>query len=256
MPIRNGLEPTERDPKRLRRTAWILVAVMVVGGFAILKAYEAMAKNQAKDSRPAMVHRIRQERDLRIVTQDGKTHDLHELRGSVVLLHAISHKHPEDSNRALEVMKRAAAKFAGRSDVRFVSLIVDPIPAAELTRTLESCAAERGMDPGRWWLGSNESATLHKFMKNELKMHTFPHEQNGRWIFDTSVILIDREGNLRRAVVPQQRGGPPYIASFDFAQAAAWDEQGALTNTERTNQEELEHLLLETTERVLNETKP
>lgn len=229
---------------------------MVFGGFAILKAYEAMAKNQAKDSRPAMVHRIRQERDLRMVTQDGKTRDLYELRGSVVLLHAISLKHPEDSNRALDVMKRAAATFAGRNDVRFVSLIVDPIPAAELTRTLESCAAQHGMDPARWWLGSNESSTLHKFMKNELKMHTFPHEQNGHWVFDTSIILIDREGNLRRAVVPQQRGGPPYVASFDFAQAAAWDEQGILTKTERSNEAQLEHLLLETANHVLTETTP
>ena len=73
---------------------------------------------------------------------------------------------------------------------------------------------------------------MHKFIKNELKATDFPHESNGKWIYDSSIVLIDKNGHIRRAVMPQKRGGAPYIAPFDFEQAAGWDAKGVKTGTE------------------------
>ena len=109
------------------------------------------------------------------------------------------------------------------------------------------------MNLPQWWLGSNEPKTLHKFIKNELKANLYPNEIDGKWNYDPSIVLIDKNGHIRRAVVPQKQGGPPFIATFDFAQAASWDEKGAKTGTERSNTQELELLLNQTIDKLLIE---
>lgn len=245
-------EPAERDPKKLRRTAWILVAIMLVGGFLILKAYERMAERQARDTQPAKVHQIRKERDLRIVRQDGKQADLFDLRGKVSALQVVSRKQPETAALGHSVMKKLSADYRENDDFRLVTLVIDPPAAEELPATLAALAEAEGMSLPQWWVGGTERATLHKFIKNELKASEFPHEKDGRWSFDTSIILLDRDGNIRRAVVPQKRGGPPFVATFDFDEAAEWDARKAKTGTGRSNVEELEHLLRKTIDNLLS----
>lgn len=248
------LVPAERDPRKLRRTAWTLVAVMVIGGVLVMLAYEKWAVAKSKDNRPSVVHRIKKERDLRIICQDGRTRDLFELRGGVTAIHVMSLSNPETSARSLAVMKRLAERHRDRGDFHLVTLAVDPPPADETVAALSRAALYHGMSHPRWWLGTNEAKTLHKFIKNELRTALFPHVEDGRWVFDTSIVLIDRGGHIRRAVVPQQRGGPPYIANFDFDQAAAWDARGVMTGTGLDNQAQLEKLLGETLDLLLAET--
>jgi cytochrome oxidase Cu insertion factor (SCO1/SenC/PrrC family) len=249
-----NLEPAIRDPKKLRNTAFVLVGIMIFGGFFILKAYDRWALSKAGDDRPAVVYRIQKERDLRMLRQDGQSADLADLRGNVVAVHVISLRNPETAELSLGVMKRLAQSRAATADFRLISLVVDPLAENELIPTLQKAAASHGMELPQWWLGSNEPGTLHKFIKNELKADTYPHEKDGKWEFDSSIVLIDRDGHIRRAVVPQKRGGPPFIATFDFQQAAAWDAKDVLTGTERNNQQELEFLLNQTVDKLLAES--
>lgn len=252
----SDLQPAVVDPAKLRRTAWILVAIMIVGGSLIYLAYQKMASAQSMDNRPAMIHEIRPERDLTVVKQDGKTAKLLDLRGQVVLLHCISASEPETSRRSSDVMKRFAAMQPAMPGVQLVTLLLDPPDAGESVAMLARTAESHDMKLPGWWLATTERKTLHKFVKNELKAGIYPHEENGRMVFDTSVFLIDREGRLRRAVVPQQRGGQPYVATFDFDQAAAWDAKGIKTGTALNNQDQLEKLLRETIGILLAETTP
>lgn len=248
-----SLEPAIRDPKKLRNTAFVLVAIMIFGGFFVLKAYERWAVSKADDDRPAVVARIKKERDLRMLRQDGQSADLADLRGNVIALNVISLRDPEAAELSMTVMKRLAESRADTADFHLVSLLIDPLSDENLIPTLRETAAAHGMELPQWWLGSNEPATLHKFVKNELKATTYPNEKTGKWDYDTSVVLIDRDGHLRRAVVPQKQGGPPFIATFDFEQAAAWDEKRVKTGTDRNNLEELEHLLNHTIDKLLAE---
>jgi cytochrome oxidase Cu insertion factor (SCO1/SenC/PrrC family) len=247
------LEPAVRDPRKLRRTAWILVAIMILGGWLVLQAYETWAKRQTSDTRPALIHRIRKERDLRVIRQDGKTVDLFELRGKVWVVNTLALSAPDQSQRSQEVMKRLADKYAGVADFALVSLVLDPPPADEVVATLETQAQNRGMRLPQWWLAANDARTTHKFVKSELRAGVFPHLENGRWLHDSSIVLIDRAGHVRRAVVPQQRGGQPFVAAFDFEQAARWDEEGKKTGTDRSNEAELELLLTRTIDELLTE---
>jgi cytochrome oxidase Cu insertion factor (SCO1/SenC/PrrC family) len=246
-------EPAVRDPKKLARTAWTLVAIMIAGGALILLAYEKWAVKQSADDRPSIVHRIRKERDLRVIRQDAKTADLFDLRGHVVALHAMSLADPASSRRSLAVMKRLAEKYSDNDGFNLVTLVVDPPPADEAAAVLKQAAEAAGMKLPQWWLGTNEAATLHKFIRNELKPSGPPHQEDGKWIFDASIVLIDKNGHLRRAVVPQKKGGPPFVATFDFDQAARWDTEGKLTLTDLSNEAQLEVLLHKTIDQLLAE---
>lgn len=256
MSLPADLEPAVRDPKKLRRTAWILMGIMLVGGFLVLKAYENWATGQATDTRPALVHRIQKERDLRLLRQDGKMAELFDLRGGVFALNVLSLRDPEAASRSMAVMTRLAQQRAGEKDFHLVTLVIDPIPANQLRDTLAKAAEAHGMKLPQWWLGSNEPGTLHKFIKNELKASVFPNESSGRWNYDPAIVLIDRNGHLRRAVVPKTRNGrpaKPEVVGFDFDQAAQWDADGMKTGTDRSNEAELEILLGKTIDRLLAE---
>ncbi len=253
MPLPADYEPAVRDPKKLARTAWVLVAIMLIGGWLILKSYEKWAVQQSADDRPSIVHRIQKERDLRVVRQDGKTADLFELRGHVFVVNVISLKDPNASARSLAVMKRLAETYAGNPDFNLVSLAVEPMPAGEVVSELTKAADAHGMKLPQWWLGANEPGTLHTFIKNELKTTVPPHEADGKWLFDPTLVLIDKNGHLRRAVVPQKQGGPPFVATFDFDQAAKWDAEGKKTGTDLSNEAQLEALLAKTIAQLLAE---
>lgn len=252
--IPSDTKPAAVDPAKLRRTAWILVGVMVIGGFLILKSYQKMTVEQAEDNRPAMIHQIRKERDLTIIRQDGKTAPLFDLRGKVVAIHCISLENPERTRRTMEIMKRLAASQNEIPNLQLITLAIDPPAAEETVKILQQSAESLGIALPHWWLATTEEKTLHKFIRNELKTTIPPHKTAEGWQFETSVFLMDRQGRLRRAVIPQQRGGPPFIATFDFDQAADWDTKGVKTGTDRTNEQQLEKLLRETIGHLLAES--
>lgn len=256
MSLPANLEPAERDPKKLRRTAWILLGIMLAGGFLVLKAYEDWAAKQATDTRPAIIHRIQKERDLRLLRQDGKQAELFDLRGDVFVLNVLSLRDPDTAARSMAVMKRLAEQRTDQKNFHLVTLVLDPIPAGQLRDTLATTAETHSMKLPQWWLGSNEPGTLHKFIKNELKASVYPNETGGRWNYDPSIVLIDRNGHLRRAVVPKTRNGKPAkpeVVGFDFDQAAQWDAAGLKSGTGRGNEEELEFLLGKTIDALLAE---
>ena len=248
-----NLEPAIRDPKKLRNTAFVLVAIIFLGGWLVLKAYDRWSIQQAPDDRPAIIYRITPERDLRVLRQDGKIVDLVNLRGKVIALNVTSLRDPQAAALSMAVMKRLAETRADTADFNLITLVVDPLPSEKLLASLAETSAANGMKLPQWWVGGNEPATLHKFIKNELKATTYPNELKGKWDYDASIVLIDKNGHIRRAVVPQKRGGPPFIATFDFEQAAAWDANGAKTGTAHNNLEQLEILLNHTIDKLLAE---
>ena len=253
-----SLEPAIRDPKKLRNTAFVLVAIMILGGWLVLRAYNRWSVQQAPDERPAIIYRITPERDLRMLRQDGKVVDVVNLRGKVVAINVISLRDPEAARRSVEVMKRLSKSRAATKDFNLITLIIDPFPSEKLLAVLSETAIADGMKLPQWWLGSNEPKTLHKFIKNELKANVYPNENNGKWEYDPSIVLVDKNGHIRRAVVPKilvstGKSIKPEVVAFDFEHAAVWDSQNEKTGTEHSNVEQLEILLNHTIDKLLAE---
>jgi cytochrome oxidase Cu insertion factor (SCO1/SenC/PrrC family) len=245
------LEPVTPDPKKLRRTAFILLLVMVVGGIVILKAYEKRVKEAADDNRPSFVTQISETKDLVFMRQDGEVTDLLSLKGKVLVVQSLP-KSQEDP-LTTEVMKRLAEQFSGEEDFALVTLMLDPGNPEGLKDELSDLAKTLGAELPQWTVASNDRPTLHKFIKNEFKANRLPHQEGEEWRYDRSLVLIDKNRHVRRAVVPQKRGGAPFVATFDFEQAESWDEQEIKTGTDLTNVQQLEGLLGDTIQILLNE---
>ena len=256
MPI-HDLEPVVPDPKKLRRTAWILVAIMFVGGFVILKAYGKRTLEAKSDDRPSFVTQISERKDLTFLRQDGKVTDLMSLKGKVLVVQSLPQAQPDDFST--DVMKRLGGKYAGKEDLVLVTLVLDPGPAKALPAQLQAVAADLGAELPQWVVGSNEKETLHKFIKNEFKANMLPYEEDGKWAYDDSLVLIDRNRHVRRAVVRKVKADQPGVVSsnqvvtFDFRQAVEWDEKGLITGTDLSNVQRMEELLGETIETLLAE---
>lgn len=248
------LEPVTPDPRKLWLTAGILVLVMIFGGALVLKAYERYTQKQSANERAAMnTNRLTPEKDLPLVRQDGSRGALLDLSGKVIVIQVVAAGDLSISSRSNEVMKRVAEQYASQADCALVSLVIDPGPAENARAVLESAAADLGAKFPQWWVATNQPELLHKYLKKEFKASIFPHNKDGKWIFDTSVVVVDRNGVIRQPVVPQKQGGPPYVGPFDFDQAATWDERGVKTGTDRNNVGELQHLLLKTIDELLAE---
>ncbi len=245
------LEPVTPNPKKNLVTALVLVVVMIVGGIVILKAYEKRTKEGAKDDRPSLLTQISETKDLNYIRQDGKVTDLLSLKGKVLVVQSLPQAQPDEVT--VGVMKRLSEKYADDPDFALVTLVLDPGEAEKLHAQLEEVARSLGAELPQWTVASNERPTLHRFIKNEFKANRLPHEEDGVWKYDKSLVLIDRNRHVRRAVVPQKHGGASYVAPFDFELAAEWDKKGIRTGTELNNTEQLEVLLGETIEILLNE---
>lgn len=245
------LEPVNPDPKKLRWTAFILILIMILGGVVILKAYEKRSKEASNDSRPSFVTRISERKDLVFLRQDGEQKDLLSLKGKVVVVQCLPSN--QDDILTTPAMKRLAEKYATNGDVALVTLMLDPGPSEGLKNQLEQVASKLGASLPQWTVASNERPTLHKFIKNEFKANLMPYEKDGVWNYDRSLFLIDKNRHVRKAVIPQKRGGVPYVASFDFQQAQKWDDDRLTTKTEHSNVEQLEILLGQTIEVLLTE---
>jgi cytochrome oxidase Cu insertion factor (SCO1/SenC/PrrC family) len=244
------LEPVVPDPKKLRRTALILVGIMILGGVVILKAYEKRTKEGAKDDRPSFVTQISETKDLSFMRQDGKITDLNSLKGKVLVVQSLTLSQPDELTTG--VMKRLAGKFSENGDVVLVTLMLDPGPAEGLQAELTALATDLGSELPRWVVGSNERPTLHRFVKNEFKANMLPHEAEGKWEYDRSIVLIDRNRHVRRAVIPQNKGRS-YVIPFDFEQAQKWDDDGIKTGNDLSNTEQMEALVGMTIDKLLLE---
>ena len=168
-------EPVVPDPRKLRLTAFILVAIMVVGGIVILKSYERWTVKNADDDRPRFYYRITKERDLRIMRQDGEVVDLWDLHGKVWVLQVKSIEQPERSGLTSEVMHRLSEAFESEPDFALVTLVLDPIPREELEETLAELrveTADRMQAAGialRWVCGGGAAPVLDPLAMHSLR---------------------------------------------------------------------------------------
>lgn len=245
------LVPVERDVKKLRRTALILTAFAILGGIGIISAYGRYAKNANREDRPSYVGELRH--NLPVVRQDGQRSGLDSLQGKVWIVNSVSVTQPESCALSQSMVKFLEEKYRDNPDVAFVSMVIDPGAPEDAAKVLADAAAKQQATLPKWWFATTEPVVLHKYLKDKFKLGTLPHQVDGKWDYDTSLVLVDRQMKLRKAVVPQQRGGAPFVTGFDFDKAAKWDAEGIKTGTDKSNVEEMKNLLVKTIEILLNE---
>ena len=177
-----GLEPAEVDPAQLRKTAFVLLAIILVGAVAITASYLVTTKEQQKDSRPAFVDELKGQIKLQLA--DGTVVDTSQIEEDVWLYYQTSfadrNNHPE-RDKALALLPKEG--------VRQVEFFVDMDPNDEKDRErMKTLEPIEGV-----WRVAAKNKVLEKYLKNEMRFGTIPHLKDGELIYDSSVALLKRD---------------------------------------------------------------
>jgi len=199
-----GLEPAEVDPKKLRKTAFILVGIIFLGAIVITAAYVKVASNQKDDFRPAFMDELKGH--IRLQLADGTVTDTSQIKTDVWLYYQTSF----DERDQHEEREKAFALLPAEG-VHRVEFFVDIDPNSE-----EDCAklAALSPQPGLWQVAA-KAKVLEKYLKSEIRFGTVPHEKNGELIYDTSVAVLKRDRPEGKHPRTHVRG-----EMFDFDRAA------------------------------------
>jgi len=246
------LEPAVRDPKKLRRTAFILVGIMLLGAIFVLIAYNRDAARRAEDSRPAITGRLN--KNFKVWRQDESEAGLLDLRGDVFVIVPVVFSQPDSWKTTREVLLEMEARYASRPDLHIVCVTQDP--ENEPPERLATEAEKLGAELPQWWLAGSREESVHKFFKNVLKANTMAHRKDGELIYDPSLVVIDRDRHIRQPTVRAKKESGRELnyrnrVTFDFEAAAQWDADGRSEGLEKSNVETMKDLLFDTVDELL-----
>ncbi|MCW1915707.1 SCO family protein [Luteolibacter sp. GHJ8] len=242
------LEPAVRDPRKLRNTALILTAIMIASAVGIFVAYLKLAERQANDDTPSFKGRLDPNQVLKVWRQDESEGDLGSLQGHVYVIAPVLFSDPERWQHTRAVLERLAKKYADREDFHIVCLTVDP--ENEPPKKLAEYAKELDATLPKWWLAATREESTHKFLKNILRMEVYPHREDGKWIYDGAVVVIDRDRHIRKGTVKMSDRFRT-DAKFDFEAAAAWGKEHPVDGDTTRVSRDLEDLLVHVIDHVL-----
>lgn len=188
------LEPADRDPAKMRKTAVILLVVMMVGGVMIMVAYLVKRKEDLAEDRPSIRGRLTS--NLALVNDRKETVNLGQLEGSVWLATQVCLSQPDQMKRAIETMRWLEGEFAGRDDLRFVCLTIDP--NRDVPEKLAEFREELGVGDHWWFVAAGEDP-IRRYVKNQMKLGGVRVDDQGAVAFDSMVLLVDRHLHIRPA---------------------------------------------------------
>lgn len=212
------LEPADRDPVKLRNTALILTAVMVIGSFFILWAYNRFAEKSADTQRPSFLTAIGGADEVHIITSDGERRTLEDLKGSVVLSFAVTKELAQESRPTIEAVREILAEFPDtkkRPKVLIFVLDGDEGNPASVAQVL----SDFGQEPDVWRVPASvdRKDSLRAFLKSKIRFGIYPHEKDGKLVYDSQLILFDQHLQIRGAV------GVPI--GWDFEKVVGWETE-------------------------------
>ena len=177
-----NLEPAEVDSAQLRKTAFILLAIILVGAVAITASYITTAKRQQVDFRPAFVDELKGQ--IKLQLSDGSIVDTSQIEEDVWLFYQTSF-----DERDSHVERDKALAIVPLGQVRQVEFFVDMDPNKEDHRAqMATLEQEDGV-----WKVAAKNKVMEKYLKNEIRFGTIPHLKDGELIYDSSVALLKRD---------------------------------------------------------------
>ena len=248
------LEPVERNPAELRKTALKLVLFMVLGAIGILTAYKIKQSQKAEENpdRPPIVAKI--SKKLKAQDQHGELFNMFHLEGKVWFAVSVCVSQPEANPLALKMMQDLQEHYAENEDVCLVLISIEGVDQGVGPEQLAEAAKKLGLEgPRTFWLTTGESDKQLGFIKDQVRLGLV-HKKDGKYQFPSLVALIDREMHLR------QRYDFKEAQDFQEMAEAELKKRPEVENEEGFDKvlhavEELKKTLYRNTEFVLEETK-
>ncbi|MBK1830059.1 hypothetical protein JIN77_04955 [Verrucomicrobiaceae bacterium R5-34] len=194
------LEPAERNPAELRRTALILVAIMILGAAFVLYAYVQHERQQDPD-RPPIVTKIT--KNFAAKNQHGQLVSLSDLEGSVWFAAPISVTQLDENKHAIAMLKEIAAHYQDHEKVRFVLISIEGADQGVEPEQLAEAAEKLGLTDAKWWLlTTGDTKKQRGYIKDQLRLGLVSEREEGdpagKWKFPSQIALLDPAMHLRQ----------------------------------------------------------
>lgn len=253
------MEPAERNPAELRRTAFKLVGIMVIGAVVVLTAYFAKSKQKAEanEGRPPITTKI--SRNFAAKNQNGKLVATYDLKGKVWFAVPVCVNQLDENKHAITMMKEIANHYKGNDNVRFVAISINGVDLGVEPKDLKDSMNQLGINDERWWfLTTGNTKKQRGYIKDQLRLgivsERSDEDPEGKWKFPSQIALIDREMHIR------QRYDFREAAQFERAASELLMEKPELKDNEKFESalnavDKLKDTLYTNTDFVLSETK-
>ncbi|MBT8044025.1 MAG: hypothetical protein KJO79_03660 [Verrucomicrobiae bacterium] len=197
------LEPVERNPAELRRTAFKLIAIMLIGAVVVLTAYfvKSRQKAEANYGRPPIVAKLT--RNFAAKNQDGKLVAIYDLEGKVWFAVPVCVSQLDENKHALQKMKDISEHYAGNDDLRFVAVSIEGADQGVNPESLKQAMNKLGITDPRWWfLTTGDTDKQRGYIKDQLRLGIVSPRADGdaagKWTFPSQIALIDQGMHLRQ----------------------------------------------------------
>lgn len=187
------------EPRRINPlTLWIPIIVIVCG---VVVAYNYFVKLSLEQrvSRPPVLSRL--EKNLTLQERSGKTVELKELKGKVIIACWVYTHCPRGCAGVVTSMLRLYKEFENNPDVRFLSVSVDPDDGPE---RLKAFADGLEIQGDKWWFVNGPRDVLRSYMTRYFSFNAvqdIPEDKrmspDDKFMHDMRVALVDKEGQVR-----------------------------------------------------------
>lgn len=211
------LEPADRDPKKLRSTAIKIVIFMIFSGIFLQYSYTQYRKRTADSERPSLEAKIT-ETEVDLLTSDGKLRNLQDLKGKVTMVLTLSKEIQPESKPSLDALHEVMEAFKDTPEKPVILVFVlDGSNTAP--EEMAGVLSEYGKEPEVWRVATNDDSksSLRSFTKTKLRFNQMPVEKDGRFEYDTRLVLLDQFLHVR--------GMPDSNNGWDFAAVVGMEEQ-------------------------------
>lgn len=208
------LEPADRDPKKLRSTAIKIVIFMIFSGIFLQYSYTQYRKRTADSDRPSLEAKIT-ETEVDLLTADGQLRNLQDLKGKVTLVLTLSKEIQPESRPTLDALREVVDAFKESAE-KPVILVFVLDGANTAPSEMSGVLAEYGTEPEVWRVAADDDSksSLRSFTKTKLRFNQMPVERNGRFEYDTRLVLLDQFLHVRG--VPDSNNGWDFAAVLEM----------------------------------------
>ena len=211
------LEPADRDPKKLRATAIKLVIFMIVSGVVLSFSYRRYQENTSDSRRPSFETRVT-EPEVELLTADGKSRNLQDLKGNVTLVLTLPKTPNPGSQPSLDALRAVMDEFkATPQKPKVLVFVLDG--SNSNPEEMADVLAEYGEEPEVLRVVADEDAktSLRSFTKTKMRFNRIPTERNGVFDYDTRLVLLDQNMFIR--------GIPGLTEGWDFEKVAEMERK-------------------------------
>lgn len=223
------LEPADRDPKKLRATAFKVVIFMVFSGIFLNFAYRKYQERTSNSKRPSIETRIT-EPEVELLTADGTQRNLQDLQGKVTLCLTLPMVPNPESKPTLDALREVMEAFKDAPEKPTILIFVLDGSNTEPEK-MAPLLSEYGQEPDVWRVVADDDSksSLRSFTKTKMRFNRVPTGQDGEFDYDTRLVLIDQHMYVRG--IPGQNDGWDFETvvemekKYDEAKASSPEEE-------------------------------